>query len=186
MALFVYGGSFNPPHLAHVLALCLARAQAGHEFEGALVIPTFQHPLSKELAPYADRVAMAEAAMSWIPGVAVSRIEEELGGESRTVRTLEELRRRRPDQALRLLVGADILPEKDQWFAWDRIERLAPPYVLGRVGVDHPDAPVPHLPQLSSTVVRDAVARQAWPEVAACVPASVLEYLQAHALYGAA
>lgn len=186
MALFVYGGSFNPPHLAHVLALCLARAQAGRDFEGALVVPTFQHPLSKALAPYADRVAMAEAAMGWIPGVTVSRIEEELGGESKTVRTLEELHRRMPGQPLRLLVGADILLEKDKWFAWDRIEELAPLYVLGRVGITHPDAPVPHLPMLSSTVVREAAARQAWAEVAARVPASVLEYLQAHPLYGPA
>lgn len=183
MGLFVYGGSFNPPHLAHVLALCLARAQAGREFEGALVVPTFQHPLAKTLAPFADRVAMAEAAMSWIPGVVVSRIEEELGGESRTVRTLEELRRRAPQQPLRLLVGADILLERHKWFAWDRIQELAPAYVLGRVGVDHPDAPIPHLPMISSTAVREAASRGAWDQVAACVPAGVLEYLQAHRLY---
>lgn len=182
MALFVYGGSFNPPHLAHVLAVCAARVQAA-DFEGALVVPAFQHPLAKSLAPYEDRLAMATAAMGWIPGVQISRIEQELGGESRTLRTLQELHRRAPGQKLRLLIGADILHETDKWFGFDEIQRLAPLYVLGRVGVHHARAPVAHLPDISSTAVREAAARGAWSEVAERVPALVVEYMKRRALY---
>lgn len=182
MALFVYGGSFNPPHLAHVLALCTVRAQAP-DYEGALVVPTFQHPFAKSLAPFADRVAMIAAAVGWIPGVEVSRIEEELGGESRTLRTLEALSLRYPGTQLRLLVGADILLETHKWHAFDAIERLAPLFVLGRVGIEHERAPLAHLPDISSTTVRSAVARGAWDEVATQVPAAVLDYLRTHRVY---
>ena len=182
MALFVYGGSFNPPHLAHVLALCVARSQAA-DFEGALVVPTFHHPLGKDLAPFEDRVAMATAAMGWIPGVTISRIEEELGGDSRTLRTLQELQNRHPGRTFRLLVGADILLERAKWHAFDEIARIAPPFVLGRVGIEHEEAPVAHLPDISSTAVREAAARGDWPAVAARVPALVLDYLRAHSLY---
>lgn len=185
MALYVYGGSFNPPHLAHVLALCTVRAQAS-DFEGALVVPTYQHAFAKRLAPFEDRLAMLAEAVGWIPGVALSRIEAELGGESRTLRTLEALQAQHPGTALRLLIGADILLETDKWHAFDAIERIAPPYVLGRVGIEHPRAPIAHLPNISSSEVRDAIARQDWGAAAARLPTAVLSYVKTRGLYAAA
>ncbi len=178
----VYGGSFNPPHVAHVLACALVLAM--EDVERILVVPAFRHPFAKELAPYADRVAMCAAAFAAMPAVEVSRVEEELGGESRTLRTLEHLARSHPDWRLRLVIGADILAEAPRWFGFDAIERLAPPLVLARAGVAAGGPGPALLPDVSSTRVRDAIARGAWDEVDPLVPRAVIRHIRARGLYG--
>ena len=75
---------------------------------------------------------MCRLAVGWLPARDVSTVEEELGGESRTLRTLEHLGAPHPELALRLLVGADVLGDLPKWHRWDRIAELAPPLVLGR------------------------------------------------------
>lgn len=182
-ATVVFGGSFNPPHLAHVLAV--ATVLSVEEVERVLVVPTFQHPFAKALAPYEDRVALCEAALAWLPRVEVSRVEEELGGESRTLRTLEHLSQHHPTFRLRLLVGADVLVDGPKWHRFDRVVALAPPIVLGRHGVDAPGAPPPVLPAISSTDVRAFVERADWEAVRARVPRAVVEMIRARGLYRA-
>jgi nicotinate-nucleotide adenylyltransferase len=179
----VFGGSFNPPHLAHVLALTVVLAR--FDVERLLVVPTFQHPFAKSLAPYEDRVKMCELAMGWLPRVEISRVEEELGGESRTLRTIEHLRTRYPDRPLRFILGADIMLESSKWYGFDRIATLAPPIVLGRVGVTYPGAPTPVLPAISSTEVRAALADggAALDAVAELVPREVIDWARSRGLY---
>ena len=104
-----------------------------------------------------------------------------LRATSRTLHTLHALRARNPGWRLRLVIGADILLEKDKWFGWDEIERLAPPVVLGRVGHPHDDAPLPVIPEVASRDVRAMVARG--DDVSAMVPRAVLEYVRANGLY---
>ncbi len=176
-----FGGSFNPPHIAHVLACALLVAV--EEIDRVIVVPAFRHPFAKALAPFDDRKAMCEIAMAWIPGVEVSAVEAELGGESRTLHTLEHLRRAHPDWKLRLVIGADILAEAHKWFGFDAIAAIAPPIVLGRAGIDTPDAPPPLLPEVSSTQVRALVAAEAWDDVRTLLPRRVLEYVRTHGLY---
>lgn len=177
----VFGGSFNPPHLSHVLALVIVLSR--FDVERLLVIPSYQHPFAKSLAPYEDRVAMCELAMGWLPRVEISRVEEELGGESRTVRTIEHLRTLYPDKTLRFVMGADIMAESSKWYRFDRIVELAPPIVLGRVGVEYPGAPTPVLPAISSTEVRSRLARGDVEGLRELVPKAVLEYASSKRLY---
>jgi nicotinate-nucleotide adenylyltransferase len=187
MRVGVFGGSFNPPHIAHVLACTLVLSV--EPLDRLLVVPTFKHPFAKSLAPYDDRVRMCELAMAWIPGVEVSRVEEELGGESRTLRTLEHLASAHADWKLRLVIGADLLAEAPRWHGFDAIARIAPPLVMGRAGIagnDH-GAPAPPalLPEVSSTRVRDAIGRGAYGEIEELVPRSVLAHVRERGLYGA-
>jgi len=177
----VFGGSFNPPHLAHVLAAAMVLAL--EDVERLLVVPTFQHPFAKQLAPFDDRVTMSELAMGWLPRVCVSRVEEELGGESRTLRTLEHLAAAHPAWRLRLVMGADLLAESHKWYGFERIRELAPPIVLGRVGVDLAAAPRACLPEISSTEVRAAVADGRFDELRSMVPPAVLAHIRARGLY---
>ena len=177
----VFGGSFNPPHLAHVLALAVVLAR--FEVERILVVPTYQHPFAKALAPYEDRVKMCELAMAVLPRVEVSRIEEALGGESRTLRTIERLRADHPGKPLRFVMGADLVVESAKWYAFDRVAALAPPIVLGRVGVVYDGAPPPILPAISSTDVRARIAAGRWEELAELVPRAVLAYARERGLY---
>ena len=180
----IFGGSFNPPHLAHLLAVTVVLAT--EEIDRVLVVPTFKHPFAKPLAPYDDRVAMCERAMGWLPRVEISRVEEELGGESRTLRTLEHLRAAHPDWSMRLLIGADLVLEAPRWFRFDAIQAIAPPLVVGRAGVETAEAPAPVLPAISSTDVRAKIAAGKWGELAPLVPRDVLALIRAKKLYEAA
>lgn len=175
----VFGGSFNPPHIAHQQALTWALSQKA--VARALVVPTFQHAFHKPMESFHHRFAMAELAFGWIERVSVSRIEEELGGDSFMVRTLEALSDAMPDVQLRLLIGEDVLADAARWREFERVRSLAPLLVLGREG-HRSAAHVTHsLPDVSSTEVRRRL--QHGESVADLVPASVITYIEAHNLY---
>lgn len=178
----LFGGSFNPPHMAHTLAVAMVLAR--FDVARVLVIPTFSHPFAKQLAPFDDRVEMAKRAMGFLPKVEISRVEEELGGESRTVRTLEHLHALHPDWQMRFVMGGDLVNESSKWYRFDRIQELAPPIVLGRAGhATQPSAPEAMLPRLSSTEVRTLCAEEKWQELEPLLPRAVLEYVRTKSLY---
>ena len=190
----VFGGSFNPPHVGHVLGVVYALSTA--PIDEVLVVPVYRHPFAKHLAPFEDRLTMCRLAVGWLPGVTISTVEEELGGESLTLRTLEHLQATAPSLALRLLVGADVLGDLPKWHRWDRIAELAPPLVLGRSGVPAREADVawvggvgakpndPILPRVSSTEIRAALAAGDIDAVRGLLPAPVIEHILAAGLYG--
>jgi nicotinate-nucleotide adenylyltransferase len=177
----VFGGSFNPPHVAHVLACTVLLAM--EDVDRVVVVPAYKHPFAKALAPFDDRARMCELGMEWMPQVTVSRVEQEIGGESRTLRTLEHLASSHPDWSLRLAIGADILAEAPRWYGFSEITKLAPPIVLARPGVKAPEAGPPLLPDVSSSQVRAAIARGAWGEVEKLVPRAVLAHIRSRGLY---
>lgn len=177
----IFGGSFNPPHLAHVLAA--ATVLCTHEVARLLVVPTFQHPFQKALAPYETRLELCRLAFGWLPKVDISSVERDLGGESRTLRTLQHLKKQHPEWTMRLVMGADLLVEAPKWHAFDEIKALAPPLVLGRVGVPCAEAPRAILPAVSSTEIRDLVKEERWSELASLVPMPVLHAIQTERLY---
>lgn len=115
----LFGGSFNPPHVGHTLAITYVLSQ---HVDRVIVVPAYKHASGKDLAPFGHRMAMAKLAFGWIggedlyPKVTFSNIEQELG-KSRTLDTIEALYERfASDIQLRLLIGADILEEKDKWY----------------------------------------------------------------------
>ena len=176
----VFGGSFDPPHSAHVLVAAWVLSTA--EVDRLLVVPTHRHPLGKEHAtPFEARVRMCELAMEPLRRVEVSTIEAELRGEGFTLDLLEALRERMPRARLRLVVGSDILGQTGRWHRWDRIEELAPPIVVGRQGFVQEEE-VLALPAISSTEVRAKL--RAGAQLTGWVPTSVLDYVEAHGLYG--
>lgn len=176
-----FGGSFNPPHVGHVLAVTYVLATQA--IDEVRIVPCYRHPFGKELLSFEHRFAMCELAMGWLPRVNVSRVEQELGGESRTLRTIQHLYATEPGNRFRLVVGADVLLEGSRWHGFDEIRKLAQPIVLGRAGIEAPGSPPPLLPDVSSTKVRDALATRARDELEAIVPRAVLSYIEAHGLY---
>jgi nicotinate-nucleotide adenylyltransferase len=175
----IFGGSFNPPHVGHVLAIAYVLSTA--DVSRVVVVPAHKHPFQKPLAPFDDRVRMCELAVAPFPRASVSRVEETLDGL--TLHTLEATAREHPDWNLRLVLGADILLEADKWFRFDDVKKLAPLVVLGRVGFSHAGAPPPILPDISSTRVRELAHRGAYEELAALVPREVLAHLRSRNLY---
>jgi nicotinate-nucleotide adenylyltransferase len=176
----LFGGSFNPPHVAHQMA-CLWVLET-QRVDEVLVVPTWRHAFDKALAPFADRLHMCRLAMApFGPRVTVSPIEEELGGDaSRTWVTLEALAARRPEARWRVVIGSDLLGEREKWYRWRDIERLAPPIVVGRAGHAGDELEV-HLPDLSSTEIRARLA--AGRSVEGLVPSAVADYLSERGIY---
>jgi nicotinate-nucleotide adenylyltransferase len=149
-----------------------------------VVVPVYRHPFSKSLAPFADRLEMCRLAFADFARVDVSAVEEELGGDSLTVRTLEHLHEKHPSWSMRLVVGADVVHEMDRWTNPARVRALAPPLVLARVGVTLPPdlsrAPAV-LPDVSSTAIRATLANGGLAET--LLPSRVARYVKSRGLY---
>ncbi len=148
----VFGGSFDPPHVGHVLAAKYLLSVG--LVDQVLVVPVFAHAHDKPLSPFDTRLRLCDAAFDGESRVGVSAIEADLPRPSYTLRTLEALHRAHPLEQLRLVIGADVLAETDKWYRFGEVANLAPPLVLGRAGVSLPDGPPVVLPQISSTEVR--------------------------------
>jgi nicotinate-nucleotide adenylyltransferase len=183
----IYGGSFDPPHVAHVLAAAYALSVG--RFDRLLVVPVFQHAFHKRLAPFEHRARMCELAFADLQRVTVSRVEALLPVPSRTLQTVRALHDEEPSAELRLVVGSDVLGEVNKWHAFEEIRRLAPLFVVARQG--HPSSVERHaacaLPAVSSTEVRTLLAARSEPDsgraLQEIVPAAVLEYLERYSLY---
>jgi nicotinate-nucleotide adenylyltransferase len=175
------GGSFNPPHVAHLMAAYWALAT--QDVSEVWLLPAYQHPFGKSLASFDDRVRMCELAAAAVRGVHVCVAERELAGDplvGKTARILEHLAGKHPTHRFSLVVGADILPDTPKWYRWDRVQELARIVVVGREG--YPPVPgAPALPAVSSSAIREAVARG--EDVGAWVPRRVLEHIRERGLY---
>jgi nicotinate-nucleotide adenylyltransferase len=175
------GGSFNPPHVAHLMAAYWTLAT--QEVSEIWLVPSFRHPFGKALAPFEERVRMCELAARAVRGVAVCTAERELADDplvGKTVRTLEHLAAKHPTYDFALVVGADILPETPKWYRWERVTELARVVVVGREG--YPPVPgAPSLPAVSSTEIRAKIGRG--EDVSGLVPRKVLTHILATGLY---
>ncbi|MCE9592418.1 MAG: nicotinate (nicotinamide) nucleotide adenylyltransferase [Planctomycetes bacterium] len=198
----VYGGSFDPPHTAHV-ALPLMAAQALGT-QAVLYIPAGKAPHKKEReqTPAHHRLAMLRLAVAHIPNAFVLTDEIDrasaLGKPSFTVDTLEALRQRLGQRVeMRLLIGADMARIFQQWRSPERIVQLAEPVVMLRppetaeslfasLPVDQRDAWKSRLiivPQMdvSSSDIRARVSRG--EPITGLTPPVVVDYIRRHGLY---
>lgn len=180
-AVALLGGSFNPPHVAHLMAAYWTLAT--QDVREVWLLPAYRHPFGKDLAPFEDRVAMCELAARALRGVAVCTAERELADDphvGRTARTLEHLVAKHPGYEFALVLGADILAETAKWWRWERVQELARLVIVGREG--YPPVPgAPSLPAVSSTAIRASVGRG--EDVSGLVPRKVAEYIASHGLY---
>ncbi len=156
----VMGGTFDPPHVGHVLLATMALGSG--EIDALLVVPAWRHPFGKRpRAAFEERLRMCELAFAPLRGVRVTDLERRLGGTSRTVRTLQALHEQHPDARLRLVLGADTWAQLEQWAEPERVRTLAPPLVFGRAGHPLPPGRRVALPAVSSTEVRELLRRGA-------------------------
>lgn len=179
-----FGGSFNPPHIAHVLAVHYALLR--WQFDFVVVAPTYEHPFDKELVDFAHRVRMARIAFEHLGGhVHVLSIEQELPQPSYTWQTLQHLRELYPASELVLLIGSDLVEELPRWHNSEALQRDFPIYVIPRIGQNgEACAQAPGLlPALSSSLVREMLLKG--EDVSSLVPARVLSYIREYELYTA-
>jgi len=186
------GGSFNPPHICHVLL-------SEYVLETSAVdevwwLPVHRHAFDKDsdLAPWADRVAMAEAAIAGRARTRIEPIEATLPAPSYTVHTVAALRAAHPEHAFVWLAGADILPELHLWHRWPELREALDFFVVGRGNrvVEVPEGGRVEvrdfaLPDVSSSKVRRALAAGDFDAARRLLPAGVARWLATRRdLYG--
>lgn len=125
MRIGVFGGSFDPVHVGHLLLAECCREQAG--LDRVLFVPaaTQPHKQDRRLAAPEHRVEMLRLATGGHPAFAVATLEIERGGVSYTVDTLTALAAAHPDAELCLLLGPDALAGLPTWREPERIAEFA-------------------------------------------------------------
>ena len=189
MRVAVYGGSFDPPHVAHQLAIELVMSCG--KVDRVLIVPVYEHAFQKSLAAFEHRVRMCELAMLDSGHAEVSSIESRLKHPNYTLDTLRALLAEHPDYELRLVVGADVLRDVAKWHKFDEVKRLAPVLPLGRAGVACADAPPARLPDVSSSQIRRwlrgrpaaSVSEPLRSRLLQLLPEAVLRYIEENDLY---
>lgn len=187
MRIGIFGGSFDPIHIGHlIVAEAAADALA---LDMVRFVPTAQQPLKEPEAqsPVEHRVAMLALAIEHNPRFCMDTIEVDRGGTSYTVDTLLGLQATFPRDALFFLVGADAARTLSSWREVERLPSLATIVSLTRGGREAPPHPaiarsiqVPAI-GVSGTEIRRAVA--AGRSIRYVVPEPVRSYIATHRLY---
>lgn len=187
----LFGGSFDPVHVAHLI---VAEAAADALGLNVRFLPAREQPLkrgaqARHVATPEQRAAMLDLAVAGNPRFSVERVELGLPTPSYTVRTLRALSEREPGTGNRftLLLGADAARDLAEWWEVEALPELADIIVFARPGasvVRHPlikrVIPVPSI-DLSATQVRERVTQGR--SIRYLVPEPVREYIGTHGLY---
>lgn len=130
----ILGGSFDPPHDGH---LEMTRwVLANNMVDQVMVIPCADHPFSKTLSAFPDRLKLCHQFFEGIQNLHISPLESTLPTPNYTAFTLETIHKARPDLELYFLIGSDQLPTLSSWRNLDHILELCTFIVFPRV--DHP------------------------------------------------
>jgi nicotinate-nucleotide adenylyltransferase len=134
MNIGIFGGTFNPPHVGHLIVAECVREELG--LGKVLFIPSAISPHKQHLGlvDSAFRMEMVRLALLGQQFFEASPIELERGGVSYTVDTLEQLKRIYPEDILHLLMGMDNLVELPTWKSPERIADLSKIVVMTRPG----------------------------------------------------
>jgi nicotinate-nucleotide adenylyltransferase len=193
----ILGGTFNPPHIAHLL--CASEARSQLRLERVLMVPTGIPPhkqIDDEPGP-AHRLEMCRRAVAghgdWLT---VSAIEVDRPGPSYTVDTLREIHASRPGDELTFIVGGDMAWSLPSWHEPGEILRLASMAVAERAGARREEVrarlaqmpgaerikyiDVPRMDVSSSTLRRRV--RDGW-RIDFLVPDAVAAYIDQEGLY---
>ena len=203
--LLIFGGTFDPPHVAHVALPPLVARRLG--CPRILYVPAAVNPFKTDhdLTPAAHRLAMLRLALDRVPDAEISSIELDRPGPSYTVDTLEALRGQlEPETELYLLIGSDQALVFEKWKRWQRILELATLAVMVRPPLDEAryrrrleetysarqahrwlawTADVPYL-DICATELRHHLAEGR--DVRGLLQPAVLAYIREHGLYGQA
>jgi nicotinate-nucleotide adenylyltransferase len=130
----IFGGSFNPPHVAHLIGAEITREEL--ELDTVIFMPASvpPHKQKMRLPDPKLRLKMVEAAIQDNPSFETSDIELRREGPSYTVDTLHELKRQHPDSQLVLIIGMDNLEIFHSWRSSEEILSLAELGVMVRPG----------------------------------------------------
>jgi len=194
----IFGGTFSPPHLGHLLLAAEVKEKANLDrliFMPCAIPP---HKATADIPNGMHRLNMVNISIADNPDFEVSDMEIDAGGKSYTAKTLETLNGIFPDDRLCFVVGSDSLCEMERWFCPDEIFRRAEIVVAIRGGMREAqmDAAISFFRQkynaditkveakaieMSSSDVRERI--KAGKSVKYMVSDGVIEYIRTHRLY---
>lgn len=171
----LFGGSFDPPHLGHVLAACYARVVA--EVDEVWVLPVARHAYGKPMSPWEQRWRLCQAAFAGLPFVHL-RNDERANPNGYTFDLLQRLRDQYPHHHWLLVGGTDTARDLLNWHRGAELVTLIEVIPVPRRGYDdHPAA----LPQISSSLIRAQLARK--ENVRDLLPPAVAALITEHGWY---
>lgn len=195
MRIGVFGGTFDPPHVGHLLLASDARDALS--LDRLIFVPARTQPFKAEAPPAAsagDRLEMLRAAVADDAHYVVDDTEITRDGLSYTVDTLELLAMRFPRAQLFLLLGEDSIGSFGKWKSPERIRELATLAVMRRGGDDAGPPNRIDIPgvltismrrvDVSSTEIRERI--RAGKSIKGFVPEGVERFIEARGLYGMA
>jgi nicotinate-nucleotide adenylyltransferase len=138
MRLGLFGGTFDPIHLGHLILAEQCREACGLDRVWLIVAGSPPHKPGGRTA-VGHRLEMARIAVAGHPGFAVSDVEATRPGPHYSVETLESIRRDHPGDELFFLIGADSLADLPSWREPARIAQLATIVVVNRPGLEEVD-----------------------------------------------
>lgn len=128
------GGTFDPPHLGHLVAAEEARVNL--DLDAVHFVVAGEPWMKRRCSPAEDRVRMVELALEGNTDFVVNRTEVDRDGPTYTVDTLEDLRSRHAQVRLFFLLGADAAARVPEWKKGERCLDLATFVALTRPGYD--------------------------------------------------
>jgi nicotinate-nucleotide adenylyltransferase len=181
MRVALFGGSFNPPHVAHQMVALYVLETA--PVDQLWFVPTWKHAFHKPLAPFENRLRMCELAVKGLGARArVTEIERTIGGPSRSLNTVRRLRKLHPTHTYSLVIGSDVAEEVPTWYRAADLQALVSFIVVGRrAAKGAADHSAVTMPEVSSTEVRNLL--RAGKSAEGLVPRTVLDYIHRHGLY---
>ncbi len=197
MRVGIFGGTFDPPHVGHLILAAEARDQLRLDQVLWVVTPDPPHKTGRAISPLAIRLELVQAALDDDPEFAISRVEIDRPGPHYSADTVQILARENPGAALFYLMGGDSLHDLPTWVRpKEFIDCLTGIGVMRRPQdfVDQPilerilpgitakvhfvDAP---LLEISSTAIRERIAQGR--QFRYFLPPKVYEIIQAKGLY---
>jgi nicotinate-nucleotide adenylyltransferase len=131
----LFGGTFDPPHVGHLVTAVNVRYALELDVVVLMVanVP-WQKESSRSITPAADRLAMVEAAVADVPGLEAGRLEIEAGGPSYTADTLAAIAEDEPGSALFTIVGDDAAAGLATWARHEEVVARSTMVVVDRPG----------------------------------------------------
>jgi nicotinate-nucleotide adenylyltransferase len=135
----IFGGTFNPIHLAHLRSA--EEVREAQRLDGVLFVPSATPPHKRKygLVSAEHRLSMVRLAIAGNPYFKVSTIEIDRPGRSYSVDTLRALRTRMSSISFTFIMGLDAFREIDTWKEYERVFELADLVVTSRPPLGEPE-----------------------------------------------
>ncbi|HMQ11161.1 MAG TPA: nicotinate-nicotinamide nucleotide adenylyltransferase [Oligoflexia bacterium] len=169
-----FGGSFSPPHYGHFLAACYAFKQ--YNLDEVWFCPSFKHALGKESWDFNFRMQLCQALILGFENqFKVSDIESSSETDGKTYNTLQLLKKVHPYYNFKLVIGSDILQQKDLWYRFEDIEKDFGLCLVPREKYSENQLAIPNF---SSTAIREALDNKNLNVLEQFLPTNIIQLLQ--------